>query len=103
MCAGGTGTNSCYGDSGGPLAIDTPRGRVLAGVVSWGEECGGPTPGVHPEAPPFADWIDERVADPDAAPPDRLPADAGDAVDDVDTDWDLVPGGHDFDLGAWAD
>ena len=30
LCAGGTGTDSCYGDSGGPLTIDTAEG---AGVL----------------------------------------------------------------------
>eukprot|EP00978_Attheya_sp_CCMP212_P009942 scaffold23770_cov43-Attheya_sp.AAC.2 len=53
LCAGGTGTDSCYGDSGGPLMIDTARGQVLAGVVSWGEECGGATAGVYAEVPTY--------------------------------------------------
>ncbi len=87
LCAGGTGTDSCYGDSGGPLTIDTPRGRVLAGVVSWGEECGGPTPGVYAEVPTFADWIAERVDNPDAPTPERLPADAGDVEGDWNDEW----------------
>lgn len=74
ICAGGTGTDSCYGDSGGPLTIDTDRGRVLAGVVSWGEECGGATAGVYAEVSTYADWISDRVADPDADAGERLPA-----------------------------
>ena len=75
FCAGGTGTDSCYGDSGGPLTIETDRGRVLAGVVSWGEECGGATAGAYAEVPAFSAWIDERLADPDAPAPDRADAD----------------------------
>lgn len=58
LCAGGTGTDSCYGDSGGPLVITGRDGeRKLAGVVSWGIECGGTTPGVYAEVPVFARWI----------------------------------------------
>lgn len=58
LCAGGTGTDSCYGDSGGPLVITGQDGsKKLAGVVSWGIECGGATPGVYAEVPAFARWI----------------------------------------------
>jgi secreted trypsin-like serine protease len=58
LCAGGTGTDSCYGDSGGPLVITGRDGeKKLAGVVSWGIECGGATPGVYAEVPAFARWI----------------------------------------------
>ncbi len=94
LCAGGTGTDSCYGDSGGPLTILTDRGRVLAGVTSWGEECGGETPGVYAEVPAFADWIDERVVDPDAPLPERLDIDLmddeffeDDWPEDLDDGW----------------
>ena len=60
LCAGGSGLDSCYGDSGGPLVIRTESGPRLAGVVSWGEECGGPTPGVYAEVPTYASFINER-------------------------------------------
>lgn len=56
-CAGGTGTDSCYGDSGGPLAIEVDGKMKLAGVTSWGDECGGATPGVYAEVATFADFI----------------------------------------------
>lgn len=72
LCAGGTGTDSCYGDSGGPLTVSTENGRVLAGVVSWGEECGGESAGVYAEVPTFADWVAERIAEPDAPAGDRV-------------------------------
>ena len=34
--AGGGGTDSCFGDSGGPVYLDTPRGVVAIGAVSRG-------------------------------------------------------------------
>ncbi|NND73466.1 MAG: serine protease [Ilumatobacter sp.] len=104
LCAGGTGTDSCYGDSGGPLVVQSERGPVLAGVVSWGEECGGPSPGVYAEVPTFADWIAERVASPDAPPTERLPADAGefDDGDWDDGDWDDADWDDAFDA-EWDD
>ena len=60
LCAGGTGTDSCYGDSGGPLVVNSERGPVLAGVVSWGEECGGATPGVYADVPGLTNWIEQN-------------------------------------------
>ena len=105
LCAGGTGPDSCYGDSGGPLTIDTARGRVLAGVVSWGEECGGSAPGVYAEVPTFNSWIEERLADPDAPGPDRLPADAGEEFDEWGDDeyWDDELGEWDDEWAEWDD
>ncbi len=58
LCAGATGPDSCYGDSGGPLVIRNHRGAPrLAGVVSWGIECGGTSPGVYAEVAHFRRWI----------------------------------------------
>ncbi len=57
LCAGGTGTDSCFGDSGGPLLVETADGPRLAGIVSWGLECGGTTPGVYAEIPTFANFL----------------------------------------------
>lgn len=34
--AGGDGVDSCFGDSGGPVYLDTPEGPALVGIVSRG-------------------------------------------------------------------
>ncbi len=106
LCAGGTGTDSCYGDSGGPLTVAGTNGPVLAGVVSWGEECGGASPGVYAEVPTFAAWITERVDNPDAPVGERLPTpDFGDDWDDDDfgDDWDDSDADIDWDDGEFDD
>lgn len=36
LVAGGRGTDSCFGDSGGPAFLETPAGPALVGVVSRG-------------------------------------------------------------------
>jgi trypsin len=64
LCAGGDGTDSCYGDSGGPLVVYGADGiPKLAGVVSWGVECGIKIPGVYAEVPAFADWVQSITPD----------------------------------------
>jgi Ca2+-binding RTX toxin-like protein len=68
VCAGGTGTDTCSGDSGGPLAIPTESGLALAGVTSWGDGCGGTTPGVYADVPGLTAWINAN-RNGDAPPP----------------------------------
>jgi trypsin len=83
VCAGGTGTDSCYGDSGGPLVVQTPDGPKLAGVVSWGDECGGATPGVYAEVPNYVDFLRTGEATPTVPAPDA-PAENPETPGDVD-------------------
>ncbi|CAG0896757.1 unnamed protein product [Darwinula stevensoni] len=58
MCAGEDGKDACQDDSGGPLYCD----GFLAGVVSFGVECGNPDfPGVYTKVSHFVDWINNKI------------------------------------------
>ena len=72
FCAGyhnGSRGDACKGDSGGPLAIDNSQSAsdddqrwVLAGVVSWGNGCGGIGKyGVYTKVSAFAQWINNQI------------------------------------------
>lgn len=61
--AGGTGdADSCFGDSGGPVYLDTPAGPVVIGAVSRGVDgaatpCGGG--GIYVRTDKLVAWIEE--------------------------------------------
>lgn len=60
FAAGGSGKDSCFGDSGGPVFASTPAGPALLGIVSRGlalsnAPCGGG--GVYVRADRVASWI----------------------------------------------
>jgi len=58
MCGSKPGADSCFGDSGGPFTIQHGDRWVLAGVVSWGQECARPQwPGVYARVSKVVDWI----------------------------------------------
>lgn len=65
LIAGGDGVDTCFGDSGGPLYLLTPRGDYLAGVTSrtfydYGDEpCSLGGIYVRPDA--VRDWIEEET------------------------------------------
>ena len=50
-------TDSCQGDSEGPLTVQNNGQAVLAGVVSYGVECAAGYPGVYANVANAADWI----------------------------------------------
>ena len=65
VCAGGGKTDTCGGDSGGPLMVTDGAFPVLAGLTSWGADpCAEPgTPGVYTRlgAPDLNAWVRARV------------------------------------------
>jgi secreted trypsin-like serine protease len=65
VCAGGGTTDTCGGDSGGPLMVSDGGFLVLAGLTSWGAtQCGEQgTPGVYTRLgiPSLNDWVRDRI------------------------------------------
>jgi secreted trypsin-like serine protease len=58
--AGGHGVDSCFGDSGGPVYLDTPRGPALVGVVSRASTMTDPpcgNGGVYVRADKVVSWV----------------------------------------------
>ncbi len=72
--AGGDGTDTCYGDSGGPIFLESDHGSYLVGITSrgWDDvtvDCGQGGIYVRPDA--VLDWIEEAsgwaLAEPDCS------------------------------------
>jgi trypsin len=65
VCAGGGDTDTCGGDSGGPLMVSDGSFLVLAGLTSWGADpCAAEgVPGVYTRlgAPALNAWVRARV------------------------------------------
>ena len=67
IIAGAPGQDSCQGDSGGPMVVADGEGWYkVAGVVSWGINCGLPQyPGVYARVSYFENWIRDIITIPD--------------------------------------
>ncbi|MCB0918671.1 MAG: serine protease [Actinobacteria bacterium] len=65
FCAGhwpGPGPDTCQGDSGGPMTISVNGEARLAGVTSFGGDCGAPKePGVYTDLTRYKRWIGVNV------------------------------------------
>ncbi|MCH8543390.1 MAG: serine protease [Alcanivorax sp.] len=73
------GQDTCFGDSGGPLLIDTDtEAPISIGITSFGTaECGNPNPpGVYTNVAYYRDWIDAILSGKMPAPTPDEPNDA---------------------------
>lgn len=64
LCAGyaAGGKDTCTGDSGGPLLIESGQRAVQVGITSWGTGCAQPDSyGVYTAIWPYRDWILHRA------------------------------------------
>ncbi|CAN5826741.1 hypothetical protein BH11MYX3_BH11MYX3_25650 [soil metagenome] len=91
--AGGNGGDSCFGDSGGPVYLDTDRGPVLIASVSRGLDdaatpCGGG--GIYVRTDKVLAWIEDTT-------------DRAIAQDSCTGDGELASGGPGSDDGGGAD
>jgi secreted trypsin-like serine protease len=89
---------TCYGDSGGPLAVTGADGAPrLVGIVSWGpSQSGGcQLPSVFTRVDGARDWIEGAIADLDAPSPlQAATLTSGDVVgaDTLRVRWSAAPG-----------
>jgi secreted trypsin-like serine protease len=102
VCAGGGFTDTCGGDSGGPLMVSDGAFLILAGITSWGADpCADPNrPGVYTRLgdPALNGWVRAQVPMARATVEDATP-DTGQAVEFSVTTTD--PGIPAFTNFAW--
>src|SRR5205823_13940146 len=88
LVAGGAGTDSCFGDSGGPVYLDTPRGAVVIAAVSRGVDnaatpCGGG--GIYVRTDKVVAWLEATTGKPGAKVEcGPVPSGSGSSADDAD-------------------
>lgn len=62
LCAGDGKSDSCFGDSGGPLAIRGGTALMLGGIISTGMRCNAITPagfpGIYTRVSTFTPWVE---------------------------------------------
>lgn len=88
LIAGGDGTDSCVGDSGGPLYIETPEGTFLAGLTS---RAALPAPsvcghgGIYVRADAIVEWVEfvtgRQLPAPDCGAINRAPNPEADPIE----------------------
>jgi len=64
VCAGDGSTDTCRGDSGGPLMVPRVDAWVIVGITSWGISCADPEfPGIYTRlgAPNLNGWLRDLV------------------------------------------
>lgn len=54
-------SDSCLGDSGGPLLMIVGPNHSVVGVTAFGQKCGGSAPSVYTAVYPYLKWIEEQV------------------------------------------
>jgi secreted trypsin-like serine protease len=89
--AGGAGKDSCFGDSGGPVYLDTPRGPIVVGAVSRGTAtattpCGDG--GIYVRTDKIATWLETTTGKQIAKDTCASGAGNGDGSGDGDGDGD---------------
>ena len=62
VMAGGSGTDSCFGDSGGPVFLGGPASNTIVAVTSFGlnELCRGTDFSYRIDRKEVLDWINSR-------------------------------------------
>jgi uncharacterized protein (TIGR03382 family) len=105
---GGNGKDSCFGDSGGPVYLDTPRGPVVIGAVSRGLD-NSPTPcgggGIYVRTDKIASWLETTTGkqiEKDLCAVTPPPDGGGDDGEDGDGGGDDGRGDNDEGGGAGA-
>ncbi|XP_011870553.1 PREDICTED: serine protease snake-like [Vollenhovia emeryi] len=53
--------DACHGDSGGPLLMLAGPSQSIVGVTAFGQNCGGPIPGVYTAVYSYLEWIEKQV------------------------------------------